>query len=79
MSEEMRKLLDRAGEEYPQKMVRGLCVSVASFIAEIDSSSGDVADYLEQRLGPVILAAYRQGGWREVKTACDDERKLRRK
>lgn len=36
------------------RKVTDLCLSMASFIAEIDASSADVAAYLERRLDPIL-------------------------
>ena len=49
------ELLDAAPEAYQRKLVRELCLSMASFIAEIDANSIDVASYLEQRLSPILM------------------------
>lgn len=76
MGNEIIDRLDKAAQERPGELIRSLCVSLASFIAEIDSSSDDVATYLEQRLGPVLRAAYHHGGIRELERAVEDVRKL---
>jgi hypothetical protein len=49
---------DRTGGALATEEIADLCRSCASFIAEIDSSSEDVAAYLEQRLGPLLRIAY---------------------
>jgi len=46
-------LSEAAARELNEK-ITDLCKSMASFIAEIDASSADVAAYLEQRLGPLL-------------------------
>lgn len=74
--ERMAGLLADAAERLPGKQVRALCLSCASFIAEIDASSSDVAAYLEQRLGPLLRIARLQGGIREFELAMQDCRKL---
>ena len=76
MSEEIKRLLDSAAESYPHERIRDLCISAASFIAAIDSSSSDVAAYLEQRFGALLLIAYRNGGIREFERALSDARQL---
>ena len=69
--------LNEAAESRPFELIRALCISMASFISEIDYSSTLVADYLEQRLGPVLLYAYRNGGIKELERAVADARKSR--
>ena len=75
MSEDTEKLLREAGESYPGTLVHGLCQSLASFIAEIDSDSTTVSAYLEQRLGPVLRLAHLRSH-AEFMQACADQRKL---
>jgi len=41
-------------EYKPNEKLRELALSMASFIAAIDSSSSDVAEYIERRLSPLI-------------------------
>lgn len=53
-SEEFGHMMDKTAEEALHKNVTALCVSMASFIAEIDGSSADVAAYLEQRLKHIL-------------------------
>jgi hypothetical protein len=78
MSEEMRRILDQAAETGPGNELRRLCLSCASFIAEIDMSSTDVAAYLEQRLGGLLLHARQHGGLYVFERACKDSRRLGR-
>lgn len=57
-------------------LIRSIAVSMASFIAEIDSSSSDVADYIEQRLQP--LAEYFGARSPLLRRVAADTRKLKR-
>lgn len=54
MSDRTERMLTDAAIEHRRAKVTDLCLSMASFIAEIDASSIDVASYLEQRLGPIL-------------------------
>jgi hypothetical protein len=54
-------------------LMRSACTSAASFIAEIDASSKDVADYLAQRFWPL---AGLPGATNALRSVCADERKL---
>jgi hypothetical protein len=66
-------MLARAAQEYPHQLVRGVCRSAASFLAEIDSSSEAVAEYLEQRFGAALLAS----GRRHLDEIAQDNRRGR--
>jgi len=48
---------ERFSDEHRDNVVGGICTSMASFIAGIDSDSRDVAAYLLQRLGSVLRHA----------------------
>lgn len=52
--EKFGNMMDKAAADALDQNVTALCVSMASFIAEIDTSSADVAAYLEQRLDPIL-------------------------
>lgn len=52
--EEMGSKFDVIAKQALDNRVTALCVSMASFIAEIDKSSADVAAYLEQRLDAIL-------------------------
>lgn len=52
--EEFGSGLAKAAEEALDARITALCISMASFIAEIDTSSADVAAYLEQRLKHIL-------------------------
>lgn len=58
LNDAMAEVRDLRSERREIARTAALCRSCASFIAEIDSSSGDVAVYLEQRLGPLLRVAY---------------------
>lgn len=45
--------LDAAHANAPKELLHSIAGSMASFIAEIDASSSDVAAYIEQRLAPL--------------------------
>jgi hypothetical protein len=46
--------LDQAKYDAPPLLLHDVAVSMASFIAEIDANSNDVAAYIEQRLAPLV-------------------------
>ena len=71
------RILKEASETAVDEAVRGVCVSAASFIAEIDASSADVAAYLEQRFGPALRLAYRSEGRNVFRLVAGDMTKLR--
>jgi len=70
-------MLERANEEGVARLVTAACVSAASFIAEIDASSADVAAYLEQRFGVALRAMYLRGGRDALERVALDARKLK--
>ena len=78
MSDEEEKFrpFDRTGGALATETIGSLCRSCASFIAEIDSSSEDVAAYLEQRLGPLLRIAYFARQPEAFQRALGDARKL---
>jgi len=45
--------LTRLSDSRAADVLHELAVSMASYIAEIDASSADVADYIERRLDPL--------------------------
>ncbi len=45
---------DPGSNEHKRDVIGGICASMASFIAAIDSDSRDVAAYIKQRLGVVL-------------------------
>jgi hypothetical protein len=51
--EELLMSIDTTRQYERLGLIRAIAVSVASFIAEIDASSSDVADYIERRLAPL--------------------------
>ncbi len=58
-SRETARMLERAAgyrrsSEHKRDVIGGICASMASFIAAIDSDSRDVAAYIKQRLGTVL-------------------------
>lgn len=52
--EELGQKLTAAGERRLESDMLDICKSMASFIAEIDADSNDVAAYLYQRLNPIL-------------------------
>jgi hypothetical protein len=71
--EEFGHKMDELAKRALDNRVTALCISMASFIAEIDKSSADVAAYLEQRLDAIL----RHPAIREhLIRAAKDERKL---
>jgi hypothetical protein len=48
------KAAEMMNEIKQARLARSICASAASFIADLDANSSDVADYLEQRFGPVL-------------------------
>ena len=52
--DEVKSRLDTARLSAAPEMLRELSLSMASFIAEIDANSVDVAAYIEQRFQPLI-------------------------
>jgi len=74
------KQLDARRLEIAPQMIHDLSVSMASFIAEIDKNSADVAAYIEQRLRPIIPMMRTDERVRAaVETMARDGRKLVRK
>lgn len=69
------KAPEDAPNTYQGGLVRGVCRSAASFIAEIDASSEDVAAYIEQRFGPILCHPRNRSDLEKVAT---DARKLQR-
>jgi len=62
-------------DDYHRTAIDALCRSAASFIAEIDASSEDVAAYLRQRFGELFALAC--SDHREAFDRCgQDARKL---
>jgi hypothetical protein len=59
-------------------LVQECCRSAASFIAEIDSNSEDVAAYLEQRFAVALRAHYFRNGREALEVIAQDGRKLKR-
>ena len=53
-SQQLIEALDRASGQADDDLLRRIGVSMASFIAEIDANSEDVAEYISQRLAPLI-------------------------
>lgn len=52
--EDLASLLDKQTSIADADLLRRLAVSMASFIAEIDDDSNIVAEYIEQRLSPLL-------------------------
>jgi hypothetical protein len=69
------KAREDAPNRYQEDLMRDACRSAASFIAEIDASSEDVAAYLEQRFGPILRHPRNRFDLEKVAT---DARKLQR-
>jgi hypothetical protein len=57
LSQKTEKLLNDAAERYPAELLHNLAVSLASYIAAIDSDSHRVSAYLERRLAPLLEMA----------------------